>query len=58
MDILKVICLTIVQLVKQACLFPRTVMDAIRKKRRQAVLDEDAVERLDRLRNPSKYVGK
>jgi hypothetical protein len=58
MHTLKVICLTIVQLARQLWLFPQTVLDAARKKRRQPVVNEDATERLDRLRNPSKYVGK
>jgi hypothetical protein len=57
MHTLKLICLSIAQLIKQVCLLPQTVADAIRKKRR-TVLTEDAAERLDRLRNPSKYVGR
>jgi hypothetical protein len=59
MHALKLICLTIIQLGKQVCLFPQTVADAVKQKRRQTVLaKEGAAERLDRLRNPSKYVGK
>ena len=58
MDILKHIWLTIVQLVKQVGLLPQTIADAVKKKRQHAVVTEVAAERLDRLRNPSKYVGK
>jgi len=58
MDILKLICLTIIQMVKQVWLLPQTVANAIKQRRRQVVLDEHEVERLDRIRNPSKYLGK
>jgi hypothetical protein len=58
MHTLKLICLTILQLGKQVCLFPQTIADAVKKRRRRTVLEEGATERLDRLRNPSKYVGK
>jgi hypothetical protein len=44
--------------VKQAFLFPRSIADAFRQRRRRAVLDELEVERLDRIRNPSDYQGK
>jgi len=58
MRILQIICLTVFQLVKQAWLLPKTVADAVRQRRRQVVLNELEVERLDRIRNPSKYLGK
>jgi hypothetical protein len=58
MNTLKLICLAIVQSVKQACLLPQTVANAVRQRRRQVVLNEHEVERLDRIRNPSKYLGK
>ena len=58
MRTLKLICLTIGHLVKQAWLLPRALANAGRQKRRQIVLDELEVERLDRIRNPSKYLGK
>jgi len=58
MNTLKLVYLTIIQLFKQACLLPRTVANAVRQRRRQVVLDEHEVERLDRIRNPSKYLGK
>jgi hypothetical protein len=58
MHTLKLICLIIIQLVKQACLLPQSVVKAIHQRRRQNVLNELEVERLDRIRNPSKYLGK
>jgi len=58
MDTLKIICLTIIQLVKQAWSLPQTVAFALKQRRRQLVLNAHEVERLDRIRNPSKYVGK
>jgi hypothetical protein len=58
MNTLKLICLTMVQLVKQAWLLPQAVVNAARHRRRQGVINEREVERLDRIRNPSKYLGK
>ena len=58
MNPLKLICLTIIQLIKQAWLLPQSVAIAAKQKRRQTVLNEREAERLDRLRNPSKYLGK
>ena len=58
MHTLKLIGLTILQLVKQACLLPQSVANAVQQRRRQVVLNEHEAERLDRIRNPSKYLGK
>jgi hypothetical protein len=58
MHILKLICLTIIQLVKQAWLFPQSVVKAVHQRQRRIVLNELEAERLDRIRNPSKYLGK
>ncbi len=58
MRALKLICLTILQLFKQAWLLPQSVGFAFRQRRRQTVLDGLEAERLDRIRNPSKYIGK
>jgi len=44
--------------VKQTCFLPQTVAIAIKQRRLQATLDENEAERLDRIRNPSKYRGK
>ena len=58
MNILKVICLTIVELVKQVWAFPATFAANLRKKGRVAEVNAAEAERLDRLRHPSKYLGK
>jgi hypothetical protein len=58
MRTLKLICLTIIHLVKQAWMLPQSFANASQQRRRQIVLDELEAERLDRLRNPSKYLGK
>jgi len=58
MNLLKLIFLTIIQLVKQAWLLPQSIVYAVRQRRRQVVRNELEAERLDRIRNPSKYLGK
>ena len=58
MHTLKLICLTILQLVKQVLFLPQSVANAVKQRRRQIVLNELEAERLDRIRNPLKYLGK
>ena len=58
MYLLKFMCMTIIQLMKQVWLFPQTVANASKHRRRQTVRNELEAERLDRIRNPSKYLGK
>ncbi|MBI3849567.1 MAG: hypothetical protein HY298_04650 [Verrucomicrobia bacterium] len=58
MRTLKLIFQTIIQLVKQAWLLSQSVVIAVQQRRRQVVVNELEVERLDRIRNPSKYLGK
>jgi hypothetical protein len=58
MNTLKQIYLKVAQLFKQACLLPQTIANSSKERQRQAALDEEEVERLDRIRNPSKYLGK
>ncbi len=58
MHTLKLICLTLVQLARQVCLLPQVVAQAVKQRRQQGVLDGLEAERLDRIRNPSKYRGK
>jgi hypothetical protein len=50
--------MTIIQLVKQFFLLPETIANAVKRRRRQTAVDERETERLDRIRNPSKYLGK
>jgi len=58
MKTLKLICQTIGQLAKRAWLLPQSVVNAVKQRQRQTILNELEVERLDRIRNPSKYLGK
>jgi hypothetical protein len=58
MNILKQIWLATIQLIKQAWLLPQTVANAVRQRGQQTALNEHEAERLDRIRNPSKYRGK
>jgi hypothetical protein len=58
MHTLKLICLTIIQLVKQVWLLPQSVAHAVKQRRQRVVLTEHEAERLDRIRNPTKYLGK
>jgi len=58
MYMLKFICMTIIQLIKQVWLLPQTFVNAVKQRRRQMVQNELEAERLDRIRNPSKYLGK
>jgi hypothetical protein len=58
MHILKVICFTIAELAKQVWSFPATVTANFRKRHPLAEVNKAEAERLDRLRHPSKYLGK
>jgi hypothetical protein len=58
MHTLKLICLNFLQLVKRVWLLPQSVANAVKQRRRQIVLNELEAERLDRIRNPLKYLGK
>jgi hypothetical protein len=58
MQILRHIGRMTVRLVKRALLFPDSVAVALKRRRRQFALNASEAERLDRIRNPSKYLGK
>ena len=58
MRLLKIICHTTVGLFKQACLLPFSIAVALKQRRRRLALHVLEAERLDRIRNPSKYLGK
>jgi hypothetical protein len=49
---------TVVRLVKSIAWLPRTIAQVFRHRRLQLALDAREAERLDRIRNPSKYRGK
>ncbi len=46
------------RLIKQAWLLPQTIAIATKHRRQQVSINENEAERLDRIRNPSKYLGK
>lgn len=56
--LLKLVCLTIIELVKQAWSLPRLAATGIRNWRREVKVDEREAERIDRIRHPEKYLGK
>jgi hypothetical protein len=58
MNILKLIGLTIFNLARQVWLLPQTVTLALQQRREQLTRHEVETERLDRLRHPSKYLGR
>lgn len=58
MNLLKFIYLTFIELTKQAWLLPQSVATGIKRWRQQVAADEMEAERLDRIRHPSKYLGK
>jgi hypothetical protein len=58
MHILKLIRQATAGLLKQAWRFPHSVAVALQQRRRQFALNVLEAERLDRIRNPSKYLGK
>jgi hypothetical protein len=58
MHMLKHICQATVSLNKQAWRFAQFAAVAINQKRRQITQGKFEGERLDRIRNPSKYLGK
>ena len=58
MNTLKVVWLTLVQLIKEIPLLPRNLAKAFKNREQLALNKELEAERLDRLRHPEKYRGK
>jgi F0F1-type ATP synthase membrane subunit b/b' len=58
MKILTFTILMVTQLAKQVWSLPKTISQAIQDRRQRIVADDQEAERLDRIRNPSKYIGK
>jgi hypothetical protein len=58
MNLPKLICLIVIQLVKQIWFLPQSFAQSVRQRRQLAARNEREAERLDRIRNPSKYLGK
>lgn len=57
MHTLKLICLTIMHLFEQLWRVLKSIPASYRYWLQQAVREEQEAERLDRIRNPSKYLG-
>ena len=55
---LKVVGFTIFQVVKLIWSLPQLIAASLRARRKQDDLDSAEAERLDRLRNPSDYIGR
>jgi hypothetical protein len=47
-----------IRLIKQTWFLPQSIAEGVRQRRRQIGLDAVEAERLDRIRNPSDYLGK
>lgn len=58
MNMLNHLWLSLIKLAKQIWLLPTTIANVGKQRQRLAALDEREAERLDRIRNPSKYRGK
>ena len=58
MHTFKLIYRTVIQLAKQVWSLPQLVANASEQRRQRLMLDELEAERLDRIRNPTKYRGK
>ena len=58
MNVIKLFCLTLVNLVRQVPLLPRAAVLAFQQRRARIDRRAFEVERLDRIRNPSNYAGR
>lgn len=58
MHIVILFCRMTIGFFKKLWLLPHSVAVAVKQRRRQFALDLLEAERLDRIRNPSKYLGK
>jgi hypothetical protein len=58
MKMLKLIGQATAEMVRHIWLLPQTIAQFGRRRQQRVILDKLEVERLDRIRNPSKYRGK
>lgn len=58
MHFIKWISLTILKLAEQVLFLPRNVAVALKERTLRVARAQNETERLDRIRNPSKYAGK
>jgi hypothetical protein len=49
---------SVLRLIQQTCLLPHSIAVAVKNRRRQIAQHAAEAERLDRIRNPSDYLGK
>jgi hypothetical protein len=58
MQVIKWICRTMVRLLKALLRLPHSVAFVLQQRRKRSALNVLEAERLDRIRHPSKYLGK
>ena len=58
MNTLKLVWMTLVQLVRQVCQLPQEIVKAVNRRQQKTVIDKREAERIDRICNPLKYRGK
>ena len=58
MHFLKIIFGTILQLAQQVWLIPQMIVTAQKQRRQRCAFKVAEIERLDRIRDPNKYLGK
>jgi hypothetical protein len=58
MKTLSLIYQTLIRWLIQVWRLPQTMATAIKRRRQRTVFENNEIERLDRIRNPSKYLGK
>jgi len=58
MQLFRLIGQAIVSFIKQVWFLPECIATAIKQRRQRITTGELEAERLDRIRNPSKYLGK
>nr|AUN37534.1 hypothetical protein [uncultured bacterium] len=58
MNPLKSILRALFRLLKSVVLLPQNIRVALQRRQDQVAVNEREAERLDRIRNPSKYLGK
>jgi hypothetical protein len=58
MEKIKYFCAGILYLGRQICLLPQTLARSFKARGEQSIRNDREAERLDRIRNPSKYLGK
>jgi hypothetical protein len=58
MHFIKIVGVTILKLAEQVLFLPRNVAAALKERKLRLAHVDNEIERLDRIRNPSKYRGK